>query len=105
MPIEQVKLAFVPKGQRGGKVNDSIEWKEIATLVPKLPLDEALIITLSKDTVAEFKNKDLKIALAAFRQKLISEYKDQGFKISVIGEQLIVKHRTEKPENKKPKTK
>jgi hypothetical protein len=102
MPVEQVTIDKAPRTKRTrvSKVSASLEWADIITLLPKLPPTDALVVSLSPETVSEFKNKDSKIALAAFRQKLRSEFTPQGFRVSVVGNQIVVKHKTEKPPRK-----
>ena len=101
MPVIQVKLAALPKSKRQSKVANTLEYQEIEELLVKLPKDEALRVSLSKETVSQFKNKSMKVAIAAFRQRLLSEleYKSK-FRVSVIGEEIIIRYRTEKGKGK-----
>jgi hypothetical protein len=91
MPVQQVDVRMLPKSIKSSKVIGSSEYAEIQKLLPNLPKEQALRITLSPETVKPF--KDLKTAVSAFRQKLLSEYKEH-YRIGVIGTELIVKHKT-----------
>jgi hypothetical protein len=97
MSVSRVKLTALPKSQRKSIVAETEEWKEIQKLLPGLPKDEAIQVSLSPKTIAKFKGKKEKVALAAFRQKLTLEPGfTEKFKVSIIGTELIIKHRVEK---------
>jgi hypothetical protein len=100
MPVQKVKLSALPKSKRS-KVTGTPEYIDIQSQLIGVQKDEALRVSLSKETVALFKNKNVKTAIAAFRQSFLAdpEYKSR-FRVGVIGDELIVKHRLDKAKSK-----
>jgi len=97
MPIRTIDIKELHAGSRRSKIPKSAEWQEITKVLEKpIPAGKAIELTLSEQTLQQFKNQAG--APLSFVQRLRKDYAGR-FRIRLIDKTRIVIQNAE-PEHK-----